>query len=787
MEAETFTGKKAIEMLHRQVNLDYGSTKAYESESVRASDTIIPEFYLDYICVVGLPMKAISRQSSHFFDNVEVSLRAWHSTYSNKHSPSLPFPIAGRTFRIATASSREHWYIVMHPKPGSSTGRSAGQPAQTQVTALARHHADAMVSHIRDIFAGSGLSGLGINDQWTLGSERNKKISMADWGLFQTTFMERWELFAERYSYDTFWTENEPCFHAYDYGANVEIDVTDEMREYPIEDTDDESDNASDDSNSIVKEEPLFIDERIETIAPIIIDDCEEDGNDNYSAERNKSIEEMESVLATDASSPAVEILDTADTRPIKRRRARNAEIHYSGGLLNLQKELESRYELENISTISYALAANLHCIEGSGRRQGMVACMLADRNELAREYYDNKDYTFFPLGFHPAYGNMSSPSPPSFLLYNQLNAMKRRMCEENDGADVVSFGHFQAYNSGLKQSIRDRPDDLLAAQGQATAALTIPMEEVNKSAIIRARRVKLLRCLNGEATPDNPEASTPYAREKYLIDRAIENEEFGFRMEQVVNIHVEHLTPEHCNFHFLLQPISRLISFYLHKKDAYTSILRRFPPKIFPRVLSSLSRVFELIVEELQMRHVQQKGQGLGLALSEGIAAVDRLGKYCFTGDPRVLPRKVFALTGTLEGLSKGGWPYIDPGILDMRPDEGKLHIKQWPRMNDGRPVLMHTASLAFHYGEEVASNRHSQLWFSHMGGLSISSRTEINEFLERLLKELFVPETQTFIMQQIRRWWSREARAGVLEITPRMRKTLEDWQKSEAPFKRE
>jgi hypothetical protein len=29
---------------------------------------------------------------------------------------------------------------------------------------------------------------------------------------------------------DTFWTENQPAFHAYDYGANIEIDVADRLR-----------------------------------------------------------------------------------------------------------------------------------------------------------------------------------------------------------------------------------------------------------------------------------------------------------------------------------------------------------------------------------------------------------------------------------------------------------------------------------------------------------------------------------------------------------------------------
>ncbi|CEJ95283.1 hypothetical protein VHEMI10772 [[Torrubiella] hemipterigena] len=199
------------------------------------------------------------------------------------------------------------------------------------------------------------------------------------------------------------------------------------------------------------------------------------------------------------------------------------------------------------------------------------------------------------------------------------------------------------------------------------------------------------------------------------------------------------------------------------------------------------MARVFELMTEEIHARYVQQGEQGLGLALSESIAAIDRLGNYCFTGDPHVLPRKVFGLTGTLEALSKGGWPYINPDILDMRPEAGRLHLGQWPKMNSGKPLLMHAASLAFHYGEEVASNRHSQLWFSCMGGISIGSLSELNEFLSQLFEDILIPEMRAFTLHQIRRWMTREARAGHLQVTPRMAKTIEEWQQSIAPFKQE
>ena len=59
--------------------------------------------------------------------------------------------------------------------------------------------------------------------------------------------MESWPEHLARYSYDAFWMENEPVFHAYDYGANIEIEVSEglktlglETRLRPREDSDDE-------------------------------------------------------------------------------------------------------------------------------------------------------------------------------------------------------------------------------------------------------------------------------------------------------------------------------------------------------------------------------------------------------------------------------------------------------------------------------------------------------------------------------------------------------------------
>lgn len=38
--------------------------------------------------------------------------------------------------------------------------------------------------------------------------------------------MADWPLHVEQHSYDPFWAQNQPAFHAYDYGANIEIKVS---------------------------------------------------------------------------------------------------------------------------------------------------------------------------------------------------------------------------------------------------------------------------------------------------------------------------------------------------------------------------------------------------------------------------------------------------------------------------------------------------------------------------------------------------------------------------------
>ncbi|KFY89830.1 hypothetical protein V500_05450 [Pseudogymnoascus sp. VKM F-4518 (FW-2643)] len=42
--------------------------------------------------------------------------------------------------------------------------------------------------------------------------------------------MESWPEHVARHSYDAFWVGNEPVFHAYDYGANIEIEVSEGLQ-----------------------------------------------------------------------------------------------------------------------------------------------------------------------------------------------------------------------------------------------------------------------------------------------------------------------------------------------------------------------------------------------------------------------------------------------------------------------------------------------------------------------------------------------------------------------------
>ncbi|KFZ19813.1 hypothetical protein V502_03459, partial [Pseudogymnoascus sp. VKM F-4520 (FW-2644)] len=285
------------------------------------------------------------------------------------------------------------------------------------------------------------------------------------WTIFQERFMEDWLLLVEQHPYDPFWAENQPAFHAYDYGANIEIKVSKRLasleKETRLRTDDDAAADSGDDSDSGAS--------------------CE--GDDEG---LGRGADEGLARRADATTHGGHRGLDRGDWRLDSDDSPDAADSLYSDGLRDLMTELDSKYDLENVSSISYALAVDLHCLDSRSpdpERQSAY-CMLADRNRVRDEYAKSSGVsglTFYPMALHPAYGNFTSAGPPRFLRDHVLSVMKDNMSFQNDGADVLSCEYFQAYTN-IKRSIRYNPEDLLVTQGTATAALTLPDHEANGS-----------------------------------------------------------------------------------------------------------------------------------------------------------------------------------------------------------------------------------------------------------------------------------------------------------------
>jgi hypothetical protein len=768
-ETTDFDGMQALEVLQRLHTIDYGSRQA-GSSAADANDKYVPVFHLDFLSIVGLPLRPITRADGNFFDHVVITFKDWHQSYPAKHHFKIPFELEHRTFRLATASTRETWYIVMHPivTPAMELlprqKRLEKQTKSSKASALRIHHARALADHIKRVFQSGDFVGERVEASWNLSGTQSQKLTGTRWTTFQEQFVEDWPEHVSRHSYDAFWLENEPVFHAHDYGGNIEIEVSDgvealgrETRLRPVEDSDGESDAGS------------LLDEG---------DDDREDGRLDDTRQRLTAARGTQDDWALNLSF--------------------DQDGLYSDGLKKLAKALDEKYDLDNVSSISYALAVDLNCQDATGANDAddlddrPTWCLLGDRNAVQQEYKSSSGpsgMTFYPLAFHPAYGNFTSPGPPRFLQDHVLAVMKDNMSYQNAGAPVLSCDYFQAY-SNVKRSIRYNPEDLLVTQGIATAALTLPDSEAKSSARVKATQQRLLRRLKGGSTPDDPDASRPLARERQRIEKAVAGNEFAFRMEQVVSLDVARLIPSRRNIRTVLRPIFQLMRFYLQEKEHYTRLLRRFRPTVFPQILGTFARVFELGTDEMLKRFQAQGSKGLGIALAEGVAALDRLGHYCFTGMAKVLVRSVLGPLKTVESLKKGAWPYLDPQLLDIRRGEGRLDVTRWPRSSDGRPIFMHIASLSFHYGPKVAASQHSLVWFRDLGGRSIRGPTSGTRFLDELFRDLWIPQMVAYVRHQVlRRLGSAadpddDAAPDDLAQQQQRRDQVEEWAKAAHPF---
>jgi hypothetical protein len=210
---------------------------------------------------------------------------------------------------------------------------------------------------------------------------------------------------------------------------------------------------------------------------------------------------------------------------------------------------------------------------------------------------------TFYPLAFPPGIWNFTSPEPTRFLQDHVFSVMKGNMSFQNDGAEAVSFDYFHGY-SNIKRA-------MISRQRRGSRRQPLPESAAKGSARVRAIQQRLLRRMQGDATPDGVEAFRPFARERQRIQHAVEESEFAFCMEQVISLDVARLTPSRRNLRTILRPIVQLMRVYLQETSQYTHLLRYVWPTAFPQILGSFARVFKLDLDEMLRRCRAQGSQG--------------------------------------------------------------------------------------------------------------------------------------------------------------------------------
>lgn len=776
-EDSQFDGTRAIEMVQQRYTIDYGSRKA-GSRPTRSTDEYHPIFRLDMIIIVGRPMKPITHASDRFFDNVTLSFRNWRSSYSCKHIHGFAFDLQHRTFRLATAATRESWFVVLHPAGARmqelpSSRRKQRQRAEEASTssALRYEHARFLAAYIKQLFRLNELLGEGVEASWVLDGPQVQTITFNRWTTFQEAFMENWEEYVRDHTEDPFWYENQPAFHAYDYGANIEIQVNDHIRSMPkevtlrpMEESSDEDDVESDDE------------------AP----------NDVSTPHSGREGSRLSS--RADLQREEVTGEEEAGREDDRHSQGTIPPGLYPVGLAQLQSELEGKYTINNIGSISYAVAVDLNCLDhaaGSADDDAPARCLLANRNLVAREYRGARDFSFYPLAFHPAYGNFSSARPPAFLENSILTVMKDNMSYLNGGTDPLVYGYFQGY-SNTKRVFRHGPNDLLATKGIATGALTLPESEASASSRVQAKRQRLRRQLLGLNTPEDPEASRPFAREHRCVLDAIQVEEYAFRFEQVMHVQIDRLTRHHRRFHTVLQPIVHFMRFFLCEPAQYSHVLHSFRPSVFPGILACYAKLVDVALNALRERMDARKAKGVDVAMAEGVAALDRLGSYCFTGFPRSLIGSVMKPLDTIDSIEQGAWPYINPRLLDLQSVGGNLNLALWPRDAHQQPILMHVAALTYHYGLAVATSRSTHVWFQELGGKNMIGPSQVTKFFQDFFHRLYQPQNVSFIERGLERYLRKEDQRREVQVSPdpeasvlaNQRGLLERWAASQHPF---
>ena len=283
------------------------------------------------------------------------------------------------------------------------------------------------------------------------------------------------------------------------------------------------------------------------------------------------------------------------------------------------------------------------------------------------------------------------------------LTVMRNNLSVRNEGVDALACRYFQIY-SNVKRSVRHRPDDLLTKKSLTTAVLSLPEAEMT-SHHIRTKHRQLEAQIKGIRTPEDRDQSRPFAREAQRVQATIAGEDYVYRIEQVVSMQVSKLCNERRTFTTILRPIFQLMRFCLREPHYYRRVLHTFALEVYPGILRSFSSLFDKAMASLQEKNQLLKQNTYNVAIAEAAAMFNRIGSYLFSGSAKVVNNSVFRHLGTIDSLRYGGWPYVNPSVLNVQDESASLNKARWPRRKDGQPALLHLAVLDFYYSKHIGA----------------------------------------------------------------------------------
>ncbi|KAL3290607.1 hypothetical protein RB213_009923 [Colletotrichum asianum] len=160
--AKDFKSTDALKMMQEKHTINFRSRRAGCTQA-RPSDGFFPQFYLNFFSIVSKLGQPISRHSRLIFNNITMSFQR------AKHVSRIPFNVTRRTFRIAQASTRETWFIVMHlmtremsELPSSTADARRRREQAGEKSGMPMPLACKLASYITGVFQSLALLGEGI-------------------------------------------------------------------------------------------------------------------------------------------------------------------------------------------------------------------------------------------------------------------------------------------------------------------------------------------------------------------------------------------------------------------------------------------------------------------------------------------------------------------------------------------------------------------------------------------------------------------------------------------------